>query len=162
MNVQTNIDDVRARIMELESATVFDQRAWARVLIALTDRPNARADAQRRMATARSNSERVVQPLRAGILYTRLTDPDGFFPPEYFAQRVTKITPQFVFVEHDYCGRRYTRKLCRAELESKGRTLWAKGQCVVEFFTPEKKAQIEASLQQKQRPATALRAGVMA
>lgn len=51
----TNIDDVRARIMELESAVVFDQRAWALVLMALSDRPNARADAARRMETAKGN-----------------------------------------------------------------------------------------------------------
>lgn len=53
----TNIDQVRARIMELESAAVFDQRAWATVLIALTDRPNARADAARRMETAKGNAK---------------------------------------------------------------------------------------------------------
>lgn len=55
MNLMHNIDPIRARIMELESATVFDQRAWAEVLIALTDRPNARADAARRMETAKEN-----------------------------------------------------------------------------------------------------------
>jgi hypothetical protein len=56
MNMMTNIDLVRARIMELESAAVFDQRAWAEVLIALTDRPNARANAARRMETAKQNA----------------------------------------------------------------------------------------------------------
>jgi len=56
----SNIDDVRARIMELESADVYDQRAWAQVLIALSDRPNARADAARRMATAKSNQSVLV------------------------------------------------------------------------------------------------------
>jgi hypothetical protein len=53
--LQHNIDKVRVEIMELESAAVFDQRAWAQVLIALTDRPNARSDAARRMATAKNN-----------------------------------------------------------------------------------------------------------
>lgn len=57
MSGQSNIDDVRARIMELESAAVFDQRAWADVLIALTDRPNARADAARRMETVKQNAQ---------------------------------------------------------------------------------------------------------
>lgn len=60
MNVMTNIDDVRARIMELESAAVFDQRAWALVLMALSDRPSARADAARRMATAKQNQMALV------------------------------------------------------------------------------------------------------
>jgi hypothetical protein len=59
MSGQSNIDDVRARIMELESAAVFDQRAWAEVLIALMDRPNAQADAARRMATAKGNAQAV-------------------------------------------------------------------------------------------------------
>lgn len=54
--MQTNIDPIRAEIMRLEEAKVFDQRAWAKVLIALTDRPNARADAARRMETAKANS----------------------------------------------------------------------------------------------------------
>jgi hypothetical protein len=53
----TNIDSVRAEIMQLEDAEVFDQRAWAKVLIALTDRPCARADAARRMETAKGNAK---------------------------------------------------------------------------------------------------------
>lgn len=57
MNVRTNIDSIRAEIMRLENITAFDQRAWAQVLIALTDRPNARADAARRMDTAKANAE---------------------------------------------------------------------------------------------------------
>lgn len=52
MPLLNNVDDVRAEIMRLESAAEFDQRAWAQVLIALTDCPCARADAARRMATA--------------------------------------------------------------------------------------------------------------
>lgn len=64
----TNIDNVRAEIMRLENATMFDQRAWAQVLIALTDRPNARADAARRMATAKHNQQanhahQIIRPL---------------------------------------------------------------------------------------------------
>jgi hypothetical protein len=55
MNIRTNIYSVRAEIMRLENALIFSQRAWAQVLIALTDRPNARADAARRMATAKEN-----------------------------------------------------------------------------------------------------------
>ena len=49
----TNIDDVRARIMELESAAVFDRAAWVVVLMALGERPSAHADAMRRMETAK-------------------------------------------------------------------------------------------------------------
>jgi hypothetical protein len=63
MSGQSNIGDVRARIMALESAAVFDQRAWAEVLIAMTDRPCARADAARRMATAKSWQATVQVPV---------------------------------------------------------------------------------------------------
>lgn len=54
----TNIDDVRAEIMQLENAEIFEQAAWDRVQRALIeqDRPAALADAQRRMATARQNA----------------------------------------------------------------------------------------------------------
>ena len=59
MSGQSNIDDVRARIMALESANVFDKRAWQMVLADLTaqERPSALADAERRMATAKQNSQ---------------------------------------------------------------------------------------------------------
>lgn len=56
-DLKTNIDPVRAEIMRLEDAKVFDQRAWVQVLIALSDRPNARADAARRMETAKENAK---------------------------------------------------------------------------------------------------------
>ena len=61
MNLITNIDDVRARIMELESATVFDDRAWQMVLADLraAGRVSALADAQRRMETAKGNAQGV-------------------------------------------------------------------------------------------------------
>lgn len=49
----TNIDAVRAEISRLEDALIFDQRAWAIVLMALRDRPATRADAVRRMETAK-------------------------------------------------------------------------------------------------------------
>jgi hypothetical protein len=52
----TNIDPIRAEIMQLENEPIFDQRAWARVLIALTGQPCRRADAARRMQTARQNA----------------------------------------------------------------------------------------------------------
>lgn len=55
-HVMSNIDDVRAKIMELESAQVFDPFAWAGVMAALEGRPAARADAIRRMETARANA----------------------------------------------------------------------------------------------------------
>ncbi len=58
-DLRTNIDPIRAEIMRLEDAKVFDQRAWAQVLIALSDRPNARADAARRMETAKRNAQLV-------------------------------------------------------------------------------------------------------
>lgn len=57
MNMLTNIDPVRAEIMRLENAEIFDQSVWAQVLIALSDRPNARADAARRMETAKRNAQ---------------------------------------------------------------------------------------------------------
>jgi hypothetical protein len=59
MNVITNIDPIRARIMGLESATVFDDRAWQEVLADLraAGRVSALADAERRMATARQNAQ---------------------------------------------------------------------------------------------------------
>ena len=69
-----NIDDVRARITALESATVFDQRAWAEVLIALTDRPCARADAARRMETAKGNAQAVGGvDIASGVILLRLS-----------------------------------------------------------------------------------------
>lgn len=57
MSIQTNIDNVRAEIMALESATVFDDQAWQRVLADLraAGRVSALADAERRMETARGN-----------------------------------------------------------------------------------------------------------
>ncbi len=54
--MMTNIDSIRAEIMRLENEPIFDQHAWARVLIALTDQPCRRADAARRMQTARQNA----------------------------------------------------------------------------------------------------------
>ncbi len=54
--LMTNIDPIRAEIMRLENEPIFDQHAWARVLIALTDQPCRRADAARRMQTARQNA----------------------------------------------------------------------------------------------------------
>ena len=57
MNIQTNIDHVRAEIMRLEAAPHFDAGAWSRVLADLSaaGRVSALADATRRMETARSN-----------------------------------------------------------------------------------------------------------
>lgn len=57
--MQTNIDDVRARIMALESASVFDERGWQMALadLAAHGRVSALSDAQRRMATARRNQQ---------------------------------------------------------------------------------------------------------
>jgi len=59
MGMQTNIDDVRARIMELESAPVFDDRAWQEVFADLraAGRVSALGDATRRMETAKQNSQ---------------------------------------------------------------------------------------------------------
>ncbi len=53
--LQTNIDDVRAEIMRLEDAEVFDQKAWAKVLLRLAGHDTRRADAARRMETAKAN-----------------------------------------------------------------------------------------------------------
>lgn len=52
----TNIGGLRKRIMVLEGAAVFDQGAWAQVLMALRGHDCARADAVRRMETAKANS----------------------------------------------------------------------------------------------------------
>ncbi|MBI5951881.1 MAG: hypothetical protein HY865_09505 [Chloroflexi bacterium] len=62
MSGQSNIDDVRARIMALESATMFDQRAWEMVFADLraAGRMSALADAERRMETAKGNATCVV------------------------------------------------------------------------------------------------------
>lgn len=53
----TNIDGVRAQIMELESAVMYDDQAWQRVLADLraAGRVSAAADAARRMQTAKIN-----------------------------------------------------------------------------------------------------------
>lgn len=53
----SNIDDVRARLMALENAEIFDAMAWSQVLadLAAAGRLSALADAERRMETARGN-----------------------------------------------------------------------------------------------------------
>lgn len=58
----SNIDDVRARIMELEAAEYFDGDAWQRVLADLraAGRVAGLADAERRMETALENAKVVV------------------------------------------------------------------------------------------------------
>lgn len=58
MSGQSNIDNVRMRIMALESATVFDNLAWQCVFADLraAGRLSALSDAERRMETARTNS----------------------------------------------------------------------------------------------------------
>jgi prophage DNA circulation protein len=67
MNMQTNIDDVRAEIMRLENEKVFDQRAWANVLGQLSNSPSRRQDAVRRMMTAKQNATAILeQPHRIG------------------------------------------------------------------------------------------------
>lgn len=55
MNMQTNIDEIRERIMRLEDALTFDQLAWDMVLADLraAGRLSALADAERRMDTAK-------------------------------------------------------------------------------------------------------------
>lgn len=58
--MQSNIDDVRAKIMLLENAQEFDAMAWSRVFSQLGDRPSAMADAKRRMETAISNQKPVI------------------------------------------------------------------------------------------------------
>ena len=58
----SNIDDVRGRIMQLESAAVFDQTAWRQVLADLSaaGRVAGLEDAKRRMETAKSNQPALV------------------------------------------------------------------------------------------------------
>ena len=60
MRMLTNIDSIRSEIMRLENEQVFDQRAWAKVLMQLTGSPCRRADAARRMQTARNNAIRII------------------------------------------------------------------------------------------------------
>jgi hypothetical protein len=52
----SNIDPVRAAIMDLENASVFDPFGWECVLaeLRLQDRPAALVDAQRRLQHAQS------------------------------------------------------------------------------------------------------------
>jgi hypothetical protein len=81
----TNIDDVRARIMELESADVYDDQAWQRVLADLraAGRVSAVADAERRMETAKSNQ-----------------------PPASPAPTLHAVSPQVDFLGHQPNGRK--------------------------------------------------------
>lgn len=53
--LRTNIDDIRAEIMRLESAPTFDPMAWSRVLADMSDRPAGLADTKRRMETVMRN-----------------------------------------------------------------------------------------------------------
>lgn len=57
--MQTNIDTIRAKIMSLEVAPIFDQDAWEMALADLraAGRLSALADAERRMETARCNQQ---------------------------------------------------------------------------------------------------------
>jgi hypothetical protein len=70
--LQTNIDDVRAEIMRLENAKVFDQRAWAAVLMQLSNSPSRRQDAVRRMMTAKQNATAIVEHSSAVVLVSRV------------------------------------------------------------------------------------------
>lgn len=70
--LMTNIDKIRAEITRLENSDHFDQRAWATVLMQLRDQPCKRADASRRMQTARANQK---APL---VMDVDLTGAGGF------------------------------------------------------------------------------------
>jgi len=59
--LRSNIDDVRAEIMRLENAPVFDQRAWAAVLGQLSNFPSRRQDTVRRMVTAKQNAVAILE-----------------------------------------------------------------------------------------------------
>ncbi len=76
MNMQTNIDDVRAEIMRLENEKVFDQRAWAKVLAQLSNSPSRRQDAVRRMMTAKQNATAILEQLQwfVGVDYANGKD----------------------------------------------------------------------------------------
>lgn len=69
----SNIDDVRARIMELEAAEYFDGDAWQRALADLraAGRVAGLADAERRMETARANKLELAPPV---VLHVKLVD----------------------------------------------------------------------------------------
>lgn len=68
VQITHNIDDVRAEIMRLEDAKVFDQRAWAAVLGQLSNSPSRRQDAVRRMMTAKQNATAIVEQPNAGMV----------------------------------------------------------------------------------------------
>lgn len=71
MQITSNIDDVRAKIMRLENEKVFDQRAWANVLAQLSDSPSRRQDAVRRMMTAKENATAILEQPNAAALCLR-------------------------------------------------------------------------------------------
>lgn len=56
MMIKTNVDTVREEIMRLESALIFDQNAWEKVLADLRAEGRAAglADAERRMNTSKT------------------------------------------------------------------------------------------------------------
>ncbi len=70
--MQTNIGDIRANIMRLESEQVFKGSAWMDVIekLRVLNRPAAIADVERRMETARQNCNceicQIVRLKRAG------------------------------------------------------------------------------------------------
>lgn len=67
MDLMHNIDTARDEIMRLENQEIFNQQEWAKVLIALSGRPAARADAVRRMETAKLNAISFVRSEAAKI-----------------------------------------------------------------------------------------------
>lgn len=77
MTFMSNIDDVRAEIMRLENADVFDQRAWAAVLGQLSNSPSRRQDAVRRMMTAKQNAKAILeQPHWVGPFVVAVETPE--------------------------------------------------------------------------------------
>ena len=68
--MNSNIDEIRDRIMALECAEVFDEGAWGMVIADLraAGRLSALADAERRMATARSNARVLVGEIGAPLV----------------------------------------------------------------------------------------------
>lgn len=94
MNMQSNIDDIRAEIMRLESEPVFDQRAWAAVLAQLSNSPSRRQDAVRRMMTAKQNAITIVEQPNAAMLALRKHGKTGMV--------IQAMTAEAVAVETGY------------------------------------------------------------
>jgi hypothetical protein len=124
---KSNVDDVRARIMGLECATVFDAQAWQEVLagLAAQERPSALADARRRMATAQTNQS----------IPVAVETPMIKLEQNYSGHRVWSVNGQRVETWSDYdrclrCGHKLRSPFSRARgygKECEAKKIWNTG-----------------------------------